>query len=163
MGGRIAEEIFMHHMTTGAGNDIERATEMARKMVCEWGMSELGPLSFGKREEQIFLGREIAQHRDYSEETAIRIDEQVKKLVEDGYNRARQIIEERADALERIALALLEREVLDGSEVNQLIDGKTLAAVAAAADSGDGTQQVIKPESRGRRAPGMLEGGPQPA
>ncbi len=91
MGGRIAEEIFMHHMTTGAGNDIERATDMARKMVCEWGMSELGPLSFGKKEEQIFLGREIAQHRDYSEETAIRIDEQVKKLVQSGYDtRARR-------------------------------------------------------------------------
>ena len=78
MAGRIAEEKFMHHMTTGAGNDIERATDLARKMVCEWGMSELGPLSFGKKEEQIFLGREIAQHRDYSEETAIRIDEQVE-------------------------------------------------------------------------------------
>ena len=87
MGGRIAEEIFMHQMTTGAGNDIERATDMARKMVCEWGMSELGPLSFGKKEEQIFLGREIAQHRDYSEDTAIRIDEQVKKLVQSGYDR----------------------------------------------------------------------------
>ncbi len=165
MGGRIAEEIFMHHITTGAGNDIERATEMARKMVCEWGMSELGPLSFGKREEQIFLGREIAQHRDYSEATAIRIDEQVKKLVEDGYNRSRRIIEERADALERIALALLEREVLDGSEVGQLIAGQTLASVQpppSSSSSGDGTQQVIKPES-GRRVPGVLEGGPQPA
>ncbi|HLX45091.1 MAG TPA: ATP-dependent zinc metalloprotease FtsH [Bryobacteraceae bacterium] len=162
MGGRIAEEIFMKQMTTGAGNDIERATDMARKMVCEWGMSELGPLSFGKREEQIFLGREIAQHRDFSEATAIRIDEQVKKLVENGYTRARQIIEQRADALERIALALLEREVLDGSEVNQLIEGKTLQAVQPP-PSGDGTsQQVIKPET-GRRLPGMLEGGPQPA
>ena len=80
----------MHHMTTGAGNDIERATDLARKMVCEWGMSELGPLSFGKKEEQIFLGREIAQHRDYSEETAIRIDEQVKKLVQGGYDTARR-------------------------------------------------------------------------
>jgi cell division protease FtsH len=163
MGGRIAEEIFMHHITTGAGNDIERATEMARKMVCEWGMSELGPLSFGKREEQIFLGREIAQHRDYSEATAIRIDEQVKKLIEDAYNRSRRIIEERADALERIALALLEREVLDGSEVHQLIDGQTLAAVPPPPPPQDGgTQQVIKPEP-GRRLPGMLEGGPQPA
>ncbi len=161
MGGRIAEEIFMHQVTTGAGNDIERATDMARKMVCEWGMSDLGPLSFGKREEQIFLGREIAQHRDFSEATAIRIDEQVKKMVENGYNRARQIIEQRADALERIALALLEREVLDGSEVNQLIEGKTLAAVQPP-NSGDGTQQIIKPES-GRRAPNVLEGGPQPA
>jgi cell division protease FtsH len=163
MGGRIAEEIFMHPITTGAGNDIERATEMARKMVCEWGMSELGPLSFGKREEQIFLGREIAQHRDYSEATAIRIDEQVKKLVEDGYNRSRRIIEERADALERIALALLEREVLDGSEVGQLIAGQTLASVPPPPPpASDGTQQVIKPES-GRRVPGVLEGGPQPA
>jgi cell division protease FtsH len=161
MGGRIAEEIFMHHVTTGAGNDIERATEMSRKMVCEWGMSELGPLSFGKREEQIFLGREIAQHRDYSEATAIRIDEQVKKLVENGYSRARQIIEQRADALERIALALLEREVLDGSEVNQLIEGKTLPAFQPP-PKGDGTQQVIKPET-GKRVPGILEGGPQPA
>jgi cell division protease FtsH len=161
MGGRIAEEIFMHQVTTGAGNDIERATDMARKMVCEWGMSDLGPLSFGKREEQIFLGREIAQHRDFSEATAIRIDEQVKKMVENGYNRARQIIEQRADALERIALALLEREVLDGSEVNQLIEGKTLAAQQPP-NSGDGTQQIIKPES-GRRAPNILEGGPAPA
>jgi cell division protease FtsH len=162
MGGRIAEEIFMHHITTGAGNDIERATDMARKMVCEWGMSELGPLSFGKREEQIFLGREIAQHRDFSEATAIRIDEQVKKLVESGYNRAHQIIEQHSAALERIALALLEREVLDGAEVRQLIDGQTLAAAPAPPPPGDGTQQVIKPEG-GRRLPGMLEGGPQPA
>ena len=99
MAGRIAEEKYMHHMTTGAGNDIERATDLARKMVCEWGMSELGPLSFGKKEEQIFLGREIAQHRDYSEETAIRIDEQVKKLVQGGYDTAAQIIEERSEAL----------------------------------------------------------------
>jgi cell division protease FtsH len=161
MGGRIAEEIFMKQVTTGAGNDIERATDMARKMVCEWGMSDLGPLSFGKREEQIFLGREIAQHRDFSEATAIRIDEQVKKLVENGYNRARQIIEQRADALDRIALALLEREVLDGSEVNLLIEGKPLAAVPPP-PTGDGTQQIIKPDA-GRRVPGMLEGGPQPA
>jgi cell division protease FtsH len=165
MGGRIAEEVFLHHITTGAGNDIERATDMARKMVCEWGMSELGPMSFGKREEQIFLGREIAQHRDYSEATAIRIDEQVKKLVQDGYERARKIIEERSDALERIALALLEREVLDGTEVHTLIDGRELAAMPTPpppAAPTDGSQQVIKPEP-GRRLPGMLEGGPQPA
>jgi cell division protease FtsH len=166
MGGRIAEEIFMHHITTGAGNDIERATEMARKMVCEWGMSDLGPLSFGKREEQIFLGREIAQHRDYSEATAIRIDEQVKKLAETAYNRARVLIEEKADALERIALALLEREVLDGAEVRQLIEGiKPLPAFTKPTPPppSDGSQQVLKPEP-GRRMPGMLpEGGPQPA
>jgi cell division protease FtsH len=137
---------------------------MARKMVCEWGMSELGPMSFGKREEQIFLGREIAQHRDYSEATAIRIDEQVKKLVQTGYDSARKIIEERSDAMERIAMALLEREVLDGSEVRQLIDGVPLAAVQIPPKAkGDGPQQVIKPEVQ-PRMPGMLpEGGPQPA
>ncbi|HJY07417.1 MAG TPA: ATP-dependent zinc metalloprotease FtsH, partial [Bryobacteraceae bacterium] len=103
MAGRIAEEIFLHQLTTGARNDIERATEMSRKMVCEWGMSELGPLSFGKQDEQIFLGREIAQHRDYSEATAIRIDDQVRRLIEEGYGRARRIIEERSDALVRVA------------------------------------------------------------
>jgi cell division protease FtsH len=162
MGGRIAEEIFMKEITNGAGNDIERATDMARRMVCEWGMSELGPLSFGKREEQIFLGREIAQHRDYSEATAIRIDEQVRKLIDQGYSTARKIIEERGDALERIALALLEREVLDGSEVKQLIDGATLATLAPQPPSGGGTQQVIKPAT-GTRVPGTLESGPQPA
>jgi len=153
MGGRIAEEIFMHHITTGAGNDIERATDMARKMVCDWGMSELGPLSFGKPEAQIFLGREIAQHSDFSEATAIRIDEQVKKLVENGYYRARQTIEQHADALERIALALLEREGLAGSEVKQLIDGQTLAAMSTPPPpAGDGTHQVIKPETGIRRS-----------
>src|ERR1700760_2773216 len=117
-------------MTTGAGNDIERATEMAHKMVCEWGMSELGPLSFGKKDEQIFLGREIAQHRDYSEETAIRIDQQVRKLVEDGYNAAKEIISTHREAMVKIAEALLESQVLEGSEVLDLINGKTLKAQA---------------------------------
>ena len=149
MGGRIAEEKYMHHMTTGAGNDIERATDLARKMVCEWGMSELGPLSFGKKEEQIFLGREIAQHRDYSEETAIRIDEQVKKLVQGGYNTASGIIEDRSDALVNVAEMLLEREILDGAEVMALIRGETLAP-RPAKDTADQTQQVIRPEPRTR-------------
>src|SRR4030088_2276154 len=117
MGGRLAEELFLNCMSTGAGNDIERATELARKMVCEWGMSELGPLSFGKKDEQIFLGREIAQHRDYSEETAIRIDEEVKRIISNGYNRARAIIEAHSTELVKVAEMLLEREVLDGSEV----------------------------------------------
>jgi len=139
---------------------------MARKMVCEWGMSELGPLSFGKKEEQIFLGREIAQHRDYSEETAIRIDEQVKKMVQGGYDTATQIIDERSDALVKIAEALLEREILDGAEVMQIIKGEPLAPLAAAAEpkGPEGhTQQVIRPEG-GRRLPGLSEGEtPQPA
>jgi len=165
MGGRIAEEIFMHQITTGAGNDIERATDMARKMVCEWGMSELGPLSFGKREEQIFLGREIAQHRDYSETTAIRIDEQVKKLVSTGYDRARKIIEDHMDGMHRIAQALLEREVLDGAEVKALIAGEPLAAFNPPTPKPptDGSQPVIKPEASPRIPPMFPEGGPQPA
>jgi len=163
MGGRIAEEKFMNQMTTGAGNDIERATDMARKMVCEWGMSELGPLSFGKKEEQIFLGREIAQHRDYSEETAIRIDEQVKKFVDGGYDTARNIIEERAEALENIAKALLEREILEGNDIMQIIKGLPLAPANGPKDTSDQTQQVLRPEG-GRRVPGLSEGErPQPA
>jgi cell division protease FtsH len=158
MGGRIAEEKFMNHMTTGAGNDIERATDLARKMVCEWGMSELGPLSFGKKEEQIFLGREIAQHRDYSEDTAIKIDEQVKKLVQNGYDRALKVIEGKSEALIRVAEALLEREVLDGAEVKLIIDGISLPPRAIKPkDAEDHTQQVIRPEG-GRRVPGLAEG-----
>ena len=117
MGGRLAEELFLNQMSTGAGNDIERATEMARKMVCEWGMSDLGPLTFGKKEEQIFLGREISQHRDYSEDTAIKIDGEVRKLVNHGYETAKGILEGNREVLQKIAAALLEREVLDASEV----------------------------------------------
>src|SRR3974390_2298765 len=126
MGGRTAEEIFLGHITTGAGNDIERATEIARKMVCDWGMSSLGPLAFGKKEEAIFLGREIAQHRDYSEDTAIRIDQEVHGIVTTAYNNARSILENNRDTLERVAIALLEREVLDANELKLLIEGKPL-------------------------------------
>jgi cell division protease FtsH len=126
MGGRAAEEIFLNHLTTGAGNDIERATEIARKMVCEWGMSSLGPLTFGKKEEAIFLGREIAQHRDYSEETAIRIDAEVQKIVTEGYSRARSILETNREALERVAQALLDREVIDATEIRLLLDNQPL-------------------------------------
>jgi cell division protease FtsH len=166
MAGRIAEEIFMHHITTGAGNDIERATEMSRKMVCEWGMSELGPMSFGKKEEQIFLGREIAQHRDYSEATAIRIDEQVRKLVEDGYSRARKIIEERSEAMVRIAETLLEREVLDGAEVRKLIEGEALPPMVQTnkpVRTPEPDKPAVRPEG-GHPLPGLLGGErPQPA
>jgi cell division protease FtsH len=166
MAGRIAEEVFMSHLTTGAGNDIERATDLARKMVCEWGMSELGPLSFGKKEEQIFLGREIAQHRDYSESTAIQIDEQVRRLVDEGYRKARSIIEENSEALVRIAEALLEREVLDASELNDVIAGRALPALRtsprASEEEREKPQEVLRPESPKR--PGLVEGGrPQPA
>jgi cell division protease FtsH len=126
MGGRIAEEIFLNHMTTGASNDIERATELARKMVCEFGMSDLGPLTYGKKEEQIFLGREIAQHQDYSEDTAIKIDQEVKRIVMEQYNRARQIIMENREAMVRLSEMLLERESLDAIEIRRLIAGLPL-------------------------------------
>ena len=126
MGGRLAEELFLDTMTTGAGNDIEQATELARKMVCQFGMSSLGPMTFGKQEEAIFLGREIAQHRDYSEHTAVAIDEEVRKFVLQGYDRAKGILSENRDALIRIAEALLERESLDAAEIKLLMAGQPL-------------------------------------
>jgi cell division protease FtsH len=159
MGGRIAEEMFLNVMSTGAGNDIERATDTARKMVCEWGMSDLGPLTFGKKEEQIFLGREIAQHRDYSEDTAIKIDQEVRKLVSNGYSTARQILSDNRDTLEKIARALIEREVLDANEIKLLVDGQSLPPVQPLPSKDDGVQQVLKPD------PGRVpsKGGERPA
>jgi len=122
MGGRAAEEIALNHMTTGAGNDIERVTELARKMVCEWGMSErMGPLAFGKKEEQIFLGREITQHKDYSEETAVEIDKEVKRLVFEAFEKARNLLTENIDKLHALAKALLDKEVLDGIEIEAIV------------------------------------------
>jgi cell division protease FtsH len=121
MGGRIAEEKFLGHMTTGAGNDIERATDLARKMVCEWGMSEMGPLTFGRPEQEIFLGRDFGRTQDYSESTANQIDAEVKRIVTTAYDRAQRIIEDNQKAMHRIARTLLEKEVLDGDEVLQII------------------------------------------
>jgi cell division protease FtsH len=127
LGGRIAEEITMDSLTTGAGNDLERATELARKMVCEWGMSDaMGPLTFGKKEEQIFLGREIAQHQDYSEDTALRIDQEVKRFVTDNYQRAHRILTEHKETLVKMAEALLAREVLDAEQVRRIAAGQPL-------------------------------------
>ncbi|MGH9901720.1 MAG: ATP-dependent zinc metalloprotease FtsH, partial [Pyrinomonadaceae bacterium] len=126
MGGRIAEETFLGSITTGASNDIERATELARAMVCEYGMSDLGPLTFGKKEEQIFLGREIAQHRDFSEDTAIKIDQQVKHIVSEQYERARNIINENRDTMIRLSETLLERESLDGVQIRRIVAGLPL-------------------------------------
>jgi cell division protease FtsH len=160
MGGRLAEEIFLSQMSTGAGNDIERATELARKMVCEWGMSSLGPLTFGKKEEQIFLGRELAQHRDFSEETAREIDAEVRRFVNTGYDSARQIIENNRDLLSTIALSLLEREVLDAGELKLILEGKPLPARVLPPKE-DGVQQVLKPEPG--RTPGIVPGKTSPA
>jgi cell division protease FtsH len=165
MGGRCAEEIFMHRKTTGAGNDIVRATELARKMVCEYGMSDLGPLTYGKKEQEVFLGRDIAQARDYSDDTAKQIDVAVRAFVDEGYQSAYKILEDNADIMHRMATALLERETLDKAEIDLLIAGKELPpfkSPLAFADPGPGDgQKVIKPE--GGRKPGFPEGQPSPA
>jgi cell division protease FtsH len=127
LGGRIAEEITIGSITTGAGNDLDRATELARRMVCEWGMSvAMGPLTFGKKEEQIFLGREIAQHQDYSEDTALRIDQEVKKFVTDNYTRAQNVLLEHKQKLLDMADALLARETLDADQVRRIAAGLPL-------------------------------------
>jgi cell division protease FtsH len=161
MGGRSAEEIFLGHITTGAGNDIERATDLARNMVCEWGMSELGPLAYGKKDEAIFLGREITQHRDYSEDTAIQIDKEVKRIVNGGYENAKRLLSNNRETLERIAQALLEREVIDALEVKMLMEGKPLPEKprtpphqAPPAPSAD--PKVVRPDMR--PAPGFARG-----
>ena len=125
MGGRIAEEIFVGEITTGAGNDIERATGMARRMVCEWGMSDLGPATYGKKEEAIFLGREFAQHQDYSEATAVEIDKEVRRILDKAHITAKEIITNNKSALDRIARKLLERETLEGWEVNDILREET--------------------------------------
>jgi len=122
MGGRVAEIIVFNQLTTGAGNDLERSTKLARKMVCNWGMSEkLGPVTFGKTEEHIFLGREIQQHRDFSEATAVLIDGEVKKFIEQAEKTAFEILNKNLDKLHELAKALLEREIIDSREVDEII------------------------------------------
>jgi cell division protease FtsH len=129
MGGRVAEELVFKNLTTGAGNDIERATDLARRMVCEWGMSKMGPMTFGKKEEQIFLGREISKSQDYSEETAVAIDKEVKEIILRNYEKAKKILGDRIQTLHALADALVQREVLDGAEVDMIVQGKTLADI----------------------------------
>jgi cell division protease FtsH len=155
MGGRIAEDITFGEISTGAANDIEQATEMARKMVCEWGMSEnLGPLTYGKKEEQVFLGKEFNRHQDYSEATALQIDAEIKRIVTEQYVRAHKALTDGRQALERVALALLEVEVLDAEQLRQLIEGRPLEL--------RGPQKAPPPpregkiEHEGERAGGIL-------
>jgi cell division protease FtsH len=121
-GGRAAEELALGSMTTGAGNDIERATELARKMVCEWGMSEkLGPMTFGKKEEEIFLGRDFTQKVDYSEQTAISIDAEVRRILLEAYERAKLFLRRNLEVLHKMAETLLERESIDGGEIDEIL------------------------------------------
>jgi cell division protease FtsH len=130
LGGRAAEKIVFDHYTTGAGNDIEKATNIARKMVCEWGMSEkLGPMSYGAKEEEIFLGREIQKHRDYSEKTAIEIDEEIRGIISQAMNRAEKILKDNIGLLHSLSKELLEREILDSDEIEKIIKGEELPPV----------------------------------
>jgi len=149
LGGRIAEEITIGSITTGAGNDLERATDLARRMVCEWGMSDaMGPLTFGKKEEQIFLGREIAQHQDYSEDTALRIDQEVKRFVTDNYARAQNLLMQHKQRLLDMAEALLSRETLDAEQVKRLAAGQPIDEPAPAPLPTP--PAVPSPDARGR-------------
>ena len=150
MGGRIAEEVFIGQITTGASNDIEKATEIARAMVCQYGMSDLGPLAFGKKEEQIFLGREIAQHRDFSEDTAIKIDQEVNRIVSEQYARAKRILEDNREAMGRLTEALLEHESLDNAQMRRVMAGLPLEGddpTPSKSDDG-GTPQTEEAKSR---------------
>lgn len=167
MGGRCAEKLFLNMETTGAANDIEVATERARKMVTEWGMSPaMGPLTFGKKEEQIFLGREIAQHRDYSEDTAIRIDKEVKRIVEECYERAQKILDGNRESLVRLAEALLEYETLDSWEIEAIIKGLPIKPKQPAASDVDSQGQPAREKTPGHSPLPQLinpKGKPAPA
>ena len=157
MGGRVAEELILNQKTTGAGNDIERATELARRMVCEWGMSDvLGPLTFGQKEQSIFLGREIAQHRDYSEQTAQTIDREIRDIVERNYRRAREVLSTKLHILHDLANALLEYETLDGEDVETIVQGRKIERPAP------GTQTAATTPVSGRTET-ETGGGAQPA
>ena len=166
MGGRCAEEIFLKQMTTGAGNDIQRSTALARAMVCEYGMSKLGPLTFGKKEQEVFLGRDIGQARDFSDDTAKQIDEEVRVFVDAGYQSAYSILDSNHDIMHRMSAALLERETLDAAEIKLIIEGKSLPEARSplsAVDPGPGgdVQKILKPE--GGRKPGFGDSQPSPA
>src|SRR2546428_101966 len=161
MGGRVAEELSLNHITTGAGNDIEQATELARHMVCEFGMSDLGPLAFGKNQQEIFLGRDLATQRDFSEDTAIKIDLEVQKFVMNAYQRAKDDLSSNREAPDRIAEALLVREVLDAADVKLIIEGKPLPERVKPRISAPATTDGLKPQPA---APGLAgRERPQPA
>jgi len=158
LGGRVAEEITLEHMTTGAGNDLERATDLARRMVCEWGMStKMGPLTFGKKEEQIFLGREIAQHRDYSEHTAVEIDDEVRRIMMESYDRARTLLSGNKTGLVALAEALLEKETLDSSEIDEILAAAGVKVLGSTAQA-TGKGSVIGPEEKSAAAPADAAG-----
>ena len=165
LAGRAAEEIFLGSTTTGASNDMERTTSLARKMVCEWGMSDLGPLTFGKNEEQIFLGREISRHKDYSEKTAIKIDDEVRSIVSISNQKSREILKGQREALVRLAEALLEYETLDSSEIEAVIKGEPIrqdeAEAAPPTSSLDSEQEEVK--EKNKSVPPLVKPNERPA
>lgn len=171
MGGRVSEEVCLGEMTTGAGNDIEVATETARKMVCEWGMSEkMGPLSYGGKEEQIFIGRDFSTQKNFSDETAKLIDLEVKTLVMGGYNKAMDIIKGNQDKLEKLALALLEHETLDLKEITELLDGKKPDEEGSGDKKEEVSDEAAQPDTKNKKkesgmgdSDGILGGMPDPS
>ncbi|UCH98391.1 MAG: cell division protein FtsH, partial [Candidatus Aminicenantes bacterium] len=130
MAGRISEEIFLNTVTTGAGNDFDTATAIARQMVCEWGMSTLGPIRFGQKEDLLFLGRDMMYHNEYSEDTARRIDQEVSNIISKAYQKTKQMILDNKDKLEKIANYLLERESLSSTEIDDILKGIELKPLA---------------------------------
>ncbi len=167
LGGRAAELLVFDSITSGAADDIRRSTELARKMVCEWGMSDkLGPLAFGQREEMIFLGREIAQHQDYSEATAVTIDSEVRRFVEEAHERATSLLKENMDKLHTLAKTLLEREILDGEEIGMILSGEELPSAPVSETATEKPPPKRKPATRTARedeAPGLAGGEPAPS
>ncbi|MCJ7580827.1 MAG: cell division protein FtsH, partial [Candidatus Aminicenantes bacterium] len=151
LGGRVAELLFLEKMTTGAANDFERGTEIARKMVCQYGMSDLGPLTFGERDDLIFLGKDLTMHKNFSEKTAERIDEEVKKIIDRNYARAEGILKSNKTTLINIAEALLEREILDSKEIKILLEGKKLPKNNAAAQKQKEPQTKPSKASKGEK------------
>jgi cell division protease FtsH len=163
MGGRIAEDLTFKEISTGAANDIEQATEMARKMVCEWGMSEhLGPITYGKKEEQVFLGKEFNRHQDYSEATALKIDSEIKRIVSEQYDRAQKTLTDNKQLLQRVAEALLELEVLDAEQLRALIEGRPLEIRQPSATPPPATPARDAKVDEGERTGGLMPPLPTP-
>jgi cell division protease FtsH len=165
MGGRVAEELIFGQLTTGAANDLQQATDMARKMVCDWGMSEkLGPLHFGRHEEMVFLGRDFNEQRDYSEQTAIEIDAEVRAIVTENYQRAKKIVTDNLDKLKIMAETLLEYETIDGADIDVLMDGKRLARPPVVSTSDRARKPDVKDVKPEREEPrrGGIFGVPEP-
>ena len=161
LGGRVAEKLIFNEYTTGASNDLERVTDLTRKMICEWGMNdEMGPVTFGKKDQEIFLGREIAQHRDYSEETAQKIDEEVKRVIMKAHKKAEDLLTKHVDDLHALAKALLVHEILDGEQIDQVLRGEPIDSIAFTAEvkkdkkeekSSKKTKEIKKPDASDKK------------